>query len=373
MLPPIAAAIFGAMLAQTVDVSILAVHSVAIFAAVYTAHVKDGYVDFHLRGEDDEHPLTPYGSRMLLGFAGIVFWLLIVVLYLLAGPLAVALTVPGWFIGFFHAPQLDTTTVGVTGGYPFGIGLCLLGGYAAQAAMVPGTVVGLAVALVVMLVGIKIIDDGTDIAYDRSIGKPTVAVLVGRHRARELGLYAMWVGGIGILWLVGGGYLPPGAGLAPAVFVPIALVALQADDETATMLLIRGMYLVLAVLVVAVWYEPFAGVGLPDITVFGPYTYLLTEIFFGSIAFGLLIYLGAVKTALRTILAVYPLAYVWDWYSLAVGIFAIPMRTGIELFGIPLEEHIFMIVVPAMVIAVHELLARRDERRVPPPRRQSTE
>jgi hypothetical protein len=39
-----------------------------------------------------------------------------------------------------------------------------------------------------------------------------------------------------------------------------------------------------------------------------------------------------------------------------VGVFAIPMRTGIELLGIPLEEHLFMLVVPAMVVGVHETL-----------------
>ena len=84
---------------------------------------------------------------------------------------------------------------------------------------------------------------------------------------------------------------------------------------------------------------------LPDIgAVFGPYTYLASEIAFGSVAFVLLYRAGALRRAGRTILALYPIAYVWDWYTLEVGVFDITMRTGVDLFGIPIEEHLFMIV-----------------------------
>lgn len=95
---------------------------------------------------------------------------------------------------------------------------------------------------------------------------------------------------------------------------------------------------------------------LPDISVFGPYTYLVTEVVFGTLALVLLSYTNALGRAARTVLALYPLAYVWDWYTLHVGVFEIPLRTGVELLGIPLEEHIFMVVVPALVVGVHELV-----------------
>jgi lycopene cyclase domain-containing protein len=98
---------------------------------------------------------------------------------------------------------------------------------------------------------------------------------------------------------------------------------------------------------------------LPDIGVFGPYTYLVTEVLWGSIAVGLLWYAGAFRKAARTIVVLYPLAFVWDWYTLAVGVFEIRLRTGVDLLGIPIEEHIFMVVVPALVIGIHESLARR--------------
>ncbi len=99
---------------------------------------------------------------------------------------------------------------------------------------------------------------------------------------------------------------------------------------------------------------------LPDITVFGAYTYLVTELLWGSVALVLVAYAGAWRGAARTVALLYPFAFVWDWYTLAVGVFAIPMRTGVELLGIPVEEHIFMLVVPAMVVGTHETLRRLD-------------
>jgi lycopene cyclase domain-containing protein len=100
---------------------------------------------------------------------------------------------------------------------------------------------------------------------------------------------------------------------------------------------------------------------LPDITVFGDYTYFVTELLWGSVAVALVAYAGAARAAIRTIVALYPFAYLWDWYTLEVGVFAIPMRTGVELLGIPIEEHIFMLVIPAMVVGAHETLQKLDD------------
>jgi lycopene cyclase domain-containing protein len=102
---------------------------------------------------------------------------------------------------------------------------------------------------------------------------------------------------------------------------------------------------------------------LPDITVLGPYTYLATEVFWGTFTLLLLWYADAFRSAARTVAVLYPVAYVWDWYTLEVGVFEIPMRTGVELLGIPVEEHIFMLVVPAMVVGVHESLRKVDASR----------
>lgn len=102
---------------------------------------------------------------------------------------------------------------------------------------------------------------------------------------------------------------------------------------------------------------------IPDITVLGPYTYLATEVVWGAVALALLWYADAVRAAARTIAVLYPFAYAWDWYTLEVGVFEIPMRTGVELLGIPIEEHIFMLVVPAMVVGTHETIRVISEQR----------
>ncbi|ADJ14166.1 lycopene cyclase domain-containing protein [Halalkalicoccus jeotgali] len=93
-----------------------------------------------------------------------------------------------------------------------------------------------------------------------------------------------------------------------------------------------------------------------DITVLGRYTYLATIVFWGAIAGALLQRAGALRRAAKTVLVLYPVAYVWDWYTLEVGVFDIVERTGIEVAGIPLEEHCFIVVVPSLVLGFHETL-----------------
>ena len=132
MLPPLTASLFGAVVAGRVDPFGAAVHVTALFFAVYTAHVKDGYVDFHRRGEDDSHPLSALACRLALVGSTAGFLTALGALWVTASPGAVALTAPTWALGYFHAPQLDTHTVGATAGYPTGIALALVGGYYVQ-------------------------------------------------------------------------------------------------------------------------------------------------------------------------------------------------------------------------------------------------
>ena len=96
---------------------------------------------------------------------------------------------------------------------------------------------------------------------------------------------------------------------------------------------------------------------IPDIgAVFGPYTYLATEVAFGTVAFVLLWRAGALARAGKTVVALYPIAYVWDWYTLRIGVFDVILRTGVDFLGIPIEEHLFMIVVPALIVGMHETI-----------------
>lgn len=101
---------------------------------------------------------------------------------------------------------------------------------------------------------------------------------------------------------------------------------------------------------------------LPDVgAVFGPYTYLASEIVFGTVAVALLYRASALREAAVTVTVLYPVGFLWDWYTLAIGVFEIHLRTGVEFLGIPIEEHLFIVVVPALVLGVHETIrTRRD-------------
>jgi 4-hydroxybenzoate polyprenyltransferase len=260
MLPPLAASGFGAILARSVEPVVAAVHVTAVFSAVYTAHVKDGYVDFYRRDEDDDHPLSRVGCRLALGGATVGFAACTALLWLRVGPGAALLTLPTWVIGYLHAPQLDTHPVTATTGYPVGIGLAIVGGHYAQAQAFSATVLGFAAVFVVVLTGIKVVDDATDYAYDRSIGKRTVAVVLGRRRARAVAYALMTVGLVGVVAFALVDLFPPSAVGAVVAFGAVAAFARRAgtDDRLATMLLVRASYLFLAALVVAVWFTPLS-------------------------------------------------------------------------------------------------------------------
>lgn len=260
MLPPLGTSLFGAALAGEFTPRIAAVHLGAVFFGLYTAHVKDGYVDFHLRGEDADHPLTADGCRIALGLATVGFAVCTMALGLLVGIGAVLLTLPGWIIGYLHAPQLDTTLVGVTVGYPTGIAFALLGGYYVQTGMLAPAPLAFAIIFTIVLSGVKIVDDASDVAYDRSIQKRTPAVVFGPARARR-GAYALMA--VGLVCVVGlsvSGVFPRSAAVAPIAFAGVAILAYRAGQahELATKLLVRGAYLFLAVLVAATWFRPLA-------------------------------------------------------------------------------------------------------------------
>ncbi|MFC4357635.1 UbiA family prenyltransferase [Halobium salinum] len=259
MLPPLAASAFGAVLAREFDPGLAGLHVAVAFCALYTAHVKDGYVDFYVRGEDDDHPLTADGCRLALVLSSTLFFLGLLVIGVLVGPVATLLTLPGWVIGFLHAPQMDTNPVTTTTGYPLGIAFALLGGFYVQTGTLTPVVLAFAAVFVLILSGIIVIDDAKDYEYDRSIAKRTVAVVLGRERARTAAFLLMVTGLFVVLALAVAAVFPPSSVLAVLVFGVVAVVAARAEEsELATMLLIRGSYLFLAALVAAVWFRPLS-------------------------------------------------------------------------------------------------------------------
>ncbi|WP_336037071.1 UbiA family prenyltransferase [Halobacterium yunchengense] len=258
MLPPLAASAFGAVLAGEFSLLVAAVHVAAMFAAVYTAHVKDGYVDFHVRGEDDDHPLTPAGCRLAIRAATAAFLASAAALWWLVGPWAAALAAPAWLIAYHHAPQLDTNPVTTTTGYPTGIAVSLVGGYYAQTQSLAVRPVAFAGVLLVLLSGVKVVDDAQDYDYDRSIDKRSVAVVLGKPGARRLAFGLMAAAMAAVVALAALAVFPPTSVAAVAAFGVVAAFAARSDPTIATMLLVRGCYVFLAALVAAVWFRPLA-------------------------------------------------------------------------------------------------------------------
>lgn len=256
MLPPIAAAAFGAILAGAVDPPAASLHVLAIFCAVYTAHLKDGYIDFHVRGEDDDSPLTGRGAWVGLGVTAAVTGLTLVGLYLLVDWQAVALTLPGWLIGYLHAPQLDTNPVTATAGYPAGIALAILGGYYVQVQTLSVEVLALSIVFLILLSGVKIVDDLQDYSWDRTHGKRSAGVALGVTSAHRLAIGLMTVALVAVVLFSIVGQIEPASAIAAAAFAPVLYVARSRGPQIGTMLLIRGSYLFLAALIAAAWWRP---------------------------------------------------------------------------------------------------------------------
>lgn len=258
MLPPVAAAWFGAIIAMEFSVITGGIHSLAIFAAVYTAHVKDGFIDYHHRGEDDDHPLTVHGCRVCLIGSTTLFFGCLLALGLTVDWIAVAVTLPGWVIGYLHAPYLDMNPVGATFGYPTGIALAIIGGYYVQTGTFDPTAIAFAVVFFTLLGGIKTIDDAQDREYDRSIGKPTFAARFGDSGARMAAGVLMASALLMVVAWVALGRFPPSTIAAAVVFSPFAWLGLRSGPGVGTALLIRSAYLFLALLIVAVWFRPLS-------------------------------------------------------------------------------------------------------------------
>jgi 1,4-dihydroxy-2-naphthoate octaprenyltransferase len=257
MLPAVAASAVGAVLAREVSFALAALHASIVFCELYTAHVKDGYVDFYIRDEDDDHPLTARGCQLALTGASFLVFVGLGMLAVVVGFRAALLTLPGWLIAYFHAPQLDMNPVMATAGYPLGIAFTLVSGYYVQAESISPTPLAVATVLFVILSGIKIVDDAKDYDYDRSIDKQTVAVVLGRNRARQSAFALMAtslviVTGLALLTPV----LPIGSIGAVIVFAIIASLTRRMNSKQSTMILIRGSYVFLALLLAAIWFHP---------------------------------------------------------------------------------------------------------------------
>ncbi|SEG53754.1 UbiA prenyltransferase family protein [Halobellus limi] len=226
MFPAVGMSAYGGALAPApaFEWPIAALHAGTVGLALFVAHLRDGYVDGHLREEETPRlSVAAFRRSIWAGSAGVVA--LSGLLAALSGIVPALSTVALLALALLHAPYLDRHPVTVTVDYPVGIGIALIGGHAAQAT-VPATAAAVAALFVGLLAGIKVGIDRLDEPFDRSIGKRTLPVAFGPERADRIaaGLFLLTAAGTVGVGLSGtAGFLPVTP--APAVgaaFVPAA-------------------------------------------------------------------------------------------------------------------------------------------------------
>lgn len=225
-------------------------------AVLYAAHMKDAYVDWYVRGEDQLYPWGdgPQTGQVLpaaalagliggaLGVAAVLVLTFPADVPALFYPLAAAMGL----LAVLYAGRLDAAPGGSALAYPVGVGLALVGGgLLAVGRVVPATLL-YAVPLVVVLAGAKIVEDLIDAGHDEALGKRTVPVALGPARARDVG-YAMVA--VGLLPLA---LLHPAVGVAVLGALTVAIGSARLDVERGIYPLVVGVYVVMvAVLALA--------------------------------------------------------------------------------------------------------------------------
>ena len=247
MLPAVGMSIVGGLLSSEFAIATGGTHALAVGLALYVAHLRDGYVDAHLRGEE-QPVLSARGNRTATAVASGLFLAAVAGLAGLVGTVAAALTVPLWALAVLHAPYLDTHPFTVTVDYPFGIAVTLAGGYAVQSGGLDAGVVAIASLLSVALSATKVSVDRLDLEFDRSIDKQTVPVLLGDGPATVVSAAAFALAGALVLAFVAAGTLPSSAVAAVPFPVAAGAAGVKAAPERAVRVQMALAYPFLAVL-----------------------------------------------------------------------------------------------------------------------------
>jgi 1,4-dihydroxy-2-naphthoate octaprenyltransferase len=226
MLPVVATSICGALLAPSVSASIAAQHAGAVATTLFVAHLRDGLVDGHVRGEETP-PLSVAAYRWATAIAVVVALALASSLVLTAGLLAASSVLALLCLALLHAPYLDKHPVPVTVDYPLGIAITLCGGFAAQAGGLTAGVLAVAAGVAALLSGIKVGIDRLDAAFDATVGKRTVPVIASETGATWVAVGCFAAAALVVLGAVSTGILPRRAAIAllPAAGCAVATPA----------------------------------------------------------------------------------------------------------------------------------------------------
>ncbi|MCD2203397.1 UbiA family prenyltransferase [Halobacterium sp. KA-6] len=224
MLPAVALALAGSALAPDISLPLAVAHAAAVSAALYTAHVVDEYVDAHVRGEHDP-VLSATAATSATVASSLAFAVLAAFLWANGARAAVLATLPLWVLAVLHAPVLDKHPVTVTADYPVGVALAFVGGYLAQTGHLAPGVAAVAVVLVVSLSGLKVSIDRLDQAFDRTIDKHTLPVLLGDRASTRVAVAVHVLASVLVAGFVAASVLPTLALGAAAVAIADAVLA----------------------------------------------------------------------------------------------------------------------------------------------------
>ncbi|MDB2238994.1 MULTISPECIES: hypothetical protein [Halorubrum] len=250
MLPVLAVSVCGALLAPSVNGWLLAQHAAGAGAALFVAHLRDGFVDGHLRGEEDP-PLPVSTYRWATAGATLATLLLVASLAATTTTLAAGSLIALLCLALLHAPYLDRYTVPVTVDYPVGIALTLAGGFVTQTGRLRADIAAVAVSVALLLAAIKVGIDQLDATFDGTIGKRTVPVVVGTTRARWVAFGGFVATALAVLAFVWVGVFPWLGIVAAAAAIGCAGAALTLSPYVAVRAQIALSYVYVGALFVA--------------------------------------------------------------------------------------------------------------------------
>jgi 4-hydroxybenzoate polyprenyltransferase len=235
MVPVIGISVCGSLLAPEVDVQLAAMHATGAGIALFVAHLRDGLVDGHVRGEEQPVLSIP-AYRWTTAAATLVALLFAVALFTTVSVLAAGSITVLLCLALLHAPYLDRHPVPVTVDYPVGIAVTLAGGFATQTGTLPVDVLAAAVSMAMLLSGIKVGIDQLDAAFDRTIGKHTVPVIAGGTGAQRVAASVFAGAALFVAGFVVTGILPVVASIGAVAAIGCAGATLTVPPRTAVRL-----------------------------------------------------------------------------------------------------------------------------------------
>lgn len=232
MAPAVGTALFGALLAPAVSPAALCLHLVCVASALYVAHLRDEFVDAHVRGEDDPHVAASL-LRRATAATTLISLTACAALFVVASPLAAVLALLPLLLGYLHASHLDVRPVAGSLDYPVAVGLVLAGGYVAQTGRVPPWLAWPSLVFVALLTGANVSLDRLDRSFDRQVDKRTIPVVLGDARAAAVAAGLVALSGCLVLAAVASGVLPPVSATAAVFPFSAAVLCVRAPPERA--------------------------------------------------------------------------------------------------------------------------------------------